>query len=80
VQLVSRQKLNHRGAVATIIGIPLALALYLVPQTVAGGDTVNVHSSNQSGGITANQVYITPQPGQLNGSQAYPDKEMLGFN
>jgi hypothetical protein len=63
VHLASRKKLNFWGAVASIvglIGIPLALVLYWATPTGAGGDTVNVNSSGQSGGITANQVNVNP--------------------
>jgi hypothetical protein len=81
---MSHKKLNFWGAVASIIGIPLAFALYWAPQTASGGDTVNVNSTGQKGGITANQVNITTQPGmsqpgQVNGSLVYPDKEMLAI-
>ena len=84
VHLVSRKKLNHRGAVATIVGLPLAILLACTAQANAGSDTVNVRSSNQSGGITAYQVNIMPQhgavqPGQSNKSLAYPDKELLAI-
>src|SRR4029450_10443767 len=61
VHLTSRKKLNFWGAVASIvglIGIPLALVLYWATPTGAGGDTVNVNSSRQSGGITAYQVNV----------------------
>jgi hypothetical protein len=76
--------LNYRGAVATIIGLPLAILLVWGTQAKAGGDTINVNSSNQKGGITANTANITPQlgtsqPGQVNRSLVYPDKEMLAI-
>jgi hypothetical protein len=58
VRLINHKKLNFWGTVASIVGIPLALALYWATPTGAGGDTVNVNSSRQSGGITANQVNI----------------------
>jgi hypothetical protein len=61
VHLASRKKLNFWGAVASIvglIGLPLALVLYWATPTGAGGDTVNVNSSRQSGGITAYQVNV----------------------
>jgi hypothetical protein len=58
VHLVSRKKLTHRGAVATIVGLPLAILLAWMAQANAGGDTVRVNSSNQQGGITANTVNI----------------------
>jgi hypothetical protein len=84
VHLVARKKLNHRGAVATIIGLPLAILFAWVAQATAGGDNVRVNSSNQQGGITANQVNITTQPGmsqpgQVNRSLVHPDKEMLAI-
>jgi hypothetical protein len=52
--------------VASIIGIPLALALYWATPTGAGGDTVNVISSQQSGGITAYEVNVNT-PGKEKG-------------
>ena len=55
MHLVRRKKLNHRGAVASIVGIPLAILLTCTAQANAGSDTVNVRSSNQSGAITAYQ-------------------------
>ena len=58
MRLINRKKLNFWGTVASIVGLPLALALYWATPTGAGGDTVNVNSSRQSGGITANQVNI----------------------
>ena len=54
------QKTKFLGTVASILGIPLALALYWATPSGAGGDTVNISSSRQSGGITANQVNINP--------------------
>jgi hypothetical protein len=85
VHLVSCKKLNHGGVVATIVGLPLAILLAWGAQANAGSDTVNVRSSNQSGGTTAYQVNITPQPGALqlgqsNKTLAYPDKEMLAIS
>jgi hypothetical protein len=80
VHLVSREKLNHRGTVATIIGLPLAILLAWVVQATAEGDTIRVHSSNQQGGITANTVNITTPPGQLNGASVHPDREMFAIN
>jgi hypothetical protein len=84
VHLVGRKKLNHRGAVATIIGLPLALLLAWGAQTNAGSETVRVNSSNQQGGITANTVNITTSPRALpptpsNKALAVPDKEMLAI-
>jgi hypothetical protein len=58
VHLVSRKKLNHGGVVATIIGLPLTILLAWGAQTNAGSETVNVNSTNQKGGITANTVNI----------------------
>jgi hypothetical protein len=58
VHLVNSKKLNFWGTVASIVGIPLALALYWATPTGAGGDTVNVNSSRQSGGVTAYQVNV----------------------
>jgi hypothetical protein len=85
VYLVGRKKLNHWGAVATIIGLPLAILFAWVAQSNAGGDNVRVNSSNQQGGITANTVHINAPPGALqpapsNRSQMYADKEMLAIN
>jgi hypothetical protein len=76
--------LNYRGAVATIIGLPLAILFAWVAQSNAGGDTVRVNSSNQQGGITANTVNITTPPGALqhgasNKALAIPDKELLAI-
>ena len=58
MQLASRKKLNYWGAVASIVGIPLAVALYWATPSGAGGETVNVNSSRQSGGVTAYQVNV----------------------
>ena len=85
MHLVGRKKLNHRGAVATIIGLPLAILLAWVAQATAGGDNVRVNSSNQQGGITANTVNInappgTLQPGPANKSMRYADKESLAID
>jgi hypothetical protein len=63
MNLVSRRRLNRRGAVASIVGIPLISLLAYTTQVKAGNDSVNVRSSNQSGGITAYQVNIMPQKG-----------------
>ena len=84
MHLVGRKKLNHRGAVATIIGLPLAILLAWGAQTNAGGDNVRVNSSNQQGGITANTVNInapsgTLQPGPANKSMMYTDKDLLAI-
>ena len=87
--LINRKKLNFWGTVASIVGMPLALALYWATPTGAGGDTVRVNSSNQQGGITANTINITTQPGALqpvplqpglsNKALAVPDKGMLAL-
>ena len=58
MRLIDRKKLNFWGTVASIVGIPLAVALYWVTPTGAGGDTVNVNSFHQTSGITANQVTV----------------------
>ena len=84
MHLVGRKKLNHRGVVATIIGLPLAILLAWATQSNAGGDNVRVNSSNQQGGITANTVNITTPSGALpptpsNKALAVPDKEMLAI-
>jgi hypothetical protein len=83
VHLVGRKKLNHRGAVATVVGLPLAILLVWGAQAKAG-DTVNVNSSNQKGGITAHTVNITPQPGipqpgPMIGNQSRFDPETLAI-
>ena len=85
MHLVGRKKLNHGGAVATIIGLPLAILLAWAAQATAGSDTVRVNSSNQQGGITANTVNITTPPGALqpapsNKALAISDKELLAQN
>ena len=89
MHLVGRKKLNRRGAVATLIGLPLAILLAWVVQATAGSDTVRVNSSNQQGGITANTVNITTPPGAFppealqsapsNKSLVVPDKELLAI-
>jgi len=79
MQRISRKKLGFWGTVSSISAIPLAFVLFWASQTASGGDTSNVSSSNQSGGITAYQVNITPQPGQLNRPLVYPDKEILAI-
>jgi hypothetical protein len=58
LRLITSKRLNFWGAVASIVGIPLAFALYWATPSGAGGDTVNVNSSGQRGGITANQVNV----------------------
>ena len=85
MHLVGRKKLNHRGAVATIIGLPLAILFAWVAQAVAGGDNVRINSSNQQGGITANTVNINAPPGALqpvpsNKSLMYTDKDKLAID
>ena len=60
MRIITSKRLNFWGAVASIVGIPLAFALYWATPSGAGGDTVNVNSSQQSGGITANQVNVNP--------------------
>ena len=60
---MSHKKLNFWGAVASIIGVPLAILLYFATQPGnVNGESHSVKSTNQSGGITANQVNInTPK-------------------
>ena len=84
MHLIGRKKLNHRGAVATIIELPLAILFAWVAQPTAGGDNVRVNSSNQQGGITANTVNITTppgsvQPGLSNKGLVIPDEELLAI-
>jgi hypothetical protein len=84
VHLIGRKKLNYRGAVTTIIGLPLAILFAWVAQATAGGDNVRVNSSNQQGGITANTVNINAPPGALqsvpsNKAFVMPDKELLAI-
>ena len=57
--LVSRKKLNFWGAMASIVGIPLAIVLYFAAQPGSvNGETHSVNSTNQSGGVTAYQVNV----------------------
>jgi hypothetical protein len=60
---MSHKKLNFWGAVASIIGVPLAILLYFATQPGnVNGESHSVNSTNQSGGITANQINInTPK-------------------
>src|SRR4029434_7731320 len=81
VHLIGRKKLNHRGAVATIVGLPLAILLAWGAQAKAG-DTVNVNTTNQKDGITANTVNINapavPTP-SIKQSQPQLDPDSLAI-
>src|SRR5215510_11571879 len=65
-RLTMWNKLALWGSMASIIGILVTIVLSSIPQNAnAGGDTLNVNSYHQNGGITAGQANIGQQPRQL---------------